>query len=263
MKKYLFIIKTTFNDSLQYISSLFFKFIGFAITMFVLTSLWRFIYSDGTNIIEGYTFNKMIWYLLLAEAISFGSGSIVATNEVRDNIKSGNIAYQINKPYNYIGYVISKFMADTFIRFIMFLLISIILGFIFAGRIDNFNYMSILAGIPIFISALLINGLVRILISLSSFWVEDSKPFQNVYNKFILMFGIFFPLEMFPKIVGTIVRYSPIYGVSYGPAKLILDYDFILFRNVFISQLITILIVIILISIIYRKGVKKLNVNGG
>ena len=263
MKKYLFIIKTTFNDSLQYISSLFFKFIGFAITMFVLTSLWQFIYSDGTNVIEGYTFNMMIWYLLLAEVITFGSGSKIATDEVRDNIKSGNIAYQINKPYNYIGYTVCKYMADTFIRFILFLLISIGLGFIFAGKIDNFNYLSILTGIPIFILAILITGLIRILISLSSFWVEDSNPFQNVYKKIVLIFGVFFPLEMFPKIVGTIIRYSPIYSVSYGPAKLILDFSFDLFKSILISQFITIIIVIILISIIYRKGVKKLNVNGG
>ena len=105
--------------------------------------------------------------------------------------------------------------------------------------------------------------MVRILISLSSFWVEDSKPFQNVYNKFVLMFGVFFPLEMFPKILQTIIRYTPIYGVSYGPAKLILDFNTSLFKSVLISQTITIIIISILLFIVYRKGVKKLNVNGG
>ena len=263
MKKYLFIIKTTFNDSIQYISSLFFKFIGFAIMMFVLVSLWSFIYGDPENIIKGYSFGQMIWYLLLAESITFGSGSKVATDEVRDNIKSGNIAYQINKPYNYIGYIISKYMADTMIRFISFLIIVIILGLVFAGSIPDFNYLSIICGIPVYLLAVLITGMVRILISLSSFWVEDSKPFQNVYNKMVLMFGVFFPLEMFPSIIGKIIRYSPIYSTSYGPAKLILSFSNELFKTILLSQFITILIIIILMSIIYKKGVKKLNVNGG
>ena len=263
MRKYLFIIKTTFIDSLQYVSSLLFRFCGFAIMMYVLTSLWRYIYSDGTGVINGYTFSKMIWYLLLAETISFGSGSNVSSSEVKDTIKSGNIAYQINIPYNYIGYVVCKYMADTFVRFMFFLVISIGLGFIFAGAIEGFNYMSILAGIPVFIFAILIVGLIKILISLTSFWVEDSKPFQHVYNKIVLMFGVFFPLEMFPKLVGTIIRYSPIYGISYGPAKLILDFSGGLFRSILISQLITMVVLLLIIKTVYRRGVKKLNVNGG
>lgn len=263
MKKYLFIIKTTLNDSIQYVSSLIFRFIGFAITMFVLVSLWSYIYGDSTSIIKGYSFSQMIWYLLLAEVITYGSGSKVATDEVRDNIKSGNIAYQINKPYNYIGYIVCKYMADTIIRFIAFLFIAIIMGLVFAGSIPNLNYISIICGIPIFLLAVLITGMIRILIGLSSFWVEDSKPFQNVYNKMVLMFGVFFPIEMFPKVVGKVIRYSPIYSTSYGPAKLILGFSGELFKNILLAQFITIAIIILLMIIIYKKGVKKLNVNGG
>jgi ABC-2 type transport system permease protein len=263
MKKYLFIIKTTFIDSLQYVSSILFKFVGFSIMMYVLASLWRFIYSDGTNIINGYTFNKMIWYLLLAELVTFSCGSAVASDEVKNNIKSGNIAYQVNKPYNYIGYVVSKYIAASFIRFIFFFIIVVALGLIFAGRIEGFNYLSILAGIPIYFLAILILGLIKILISLIAFWVEDSKPFQLVYNKIVLIFGIMFPLEMFPKVVGTIIRYSPIYGTSYGPAKLILDFSLSLFGNVLLSQIITVIIILLIIKIVYGRGVKKLNVNGG
>ncbi len=263
MKKYLFIIKTTFNDSIQYASSLFFRFVGFAIMMFVLVSLWSYIYSDGTSIINGYTFPQMIWYLLLAETISFGSGSKVATDEVKNDIKSGNIAYQINKPYNYILYTICKYMADTIIRFMAFLAISIILGLVFSGAIPDFKPISILAGIPVYLLAVLITGMIRILISLSAFWVEDSRPFQQVYNKFILIFGIFFPLEMFPRVIGNIIRYTPVYSVSYGPAKLILGFSKNLFKEILISQLITVAIVAIIIAIVYKKGAKKLNVNGG
>ena len=102
MKKYLYVMKTTFNDTLQYSSNLIFKFIGFSVIMSVLISLWNFLYSDPNTLINGYSFNQMIWYLLLAEIITFGSGSKVATDEIKNTIKSGNIAYQVTKPYNYI-----------------------------------------------------------------------------------------------------------------------------------------------------------------
>lgn len=263
MKKYFHVMKTTFNDSLQYASNLIFRFIGFSITISILVSLWSFLYKDGAGTINGYTFNQMIWYLLLAEIITFGSGSKVATDEVRDCIKSGNIAYQVNKPYHYVIYTIFKFLADTFIRFSMFSIIAIILGLIFAGPIEGFNINTLLSAIPVYALAVLITGSVKILISLSSFWIEDSKPFQNVYNKIVLIFGVLFPLEMFPTIIQKIIKFTPVYGMSYGPAKIVIDFNSTILKEVLIAQIITITIVLILIFIIYERGVKKLNVNGG
>lgn len=263
MKKYLQVMKTTFNDSIQYASSLWFRFVGFTIVMAVLISLWNFIYSDPGSTINGYTLNQMIWYLLLAEVITFGSGSSVATDEIRNCIKSGNIAYQVVKPYNYIVYTIFKYVADTFIRFIMFLLVAVVLGLIFAGPIQGFNLITFISAIPVYFLAVLLTGCIRILISISSFWVEDSKPFQNVFNKFVLIFGVFFPLEMFPSIIQKIIRLTPIYGVSYGPAKLVIDFNLSIFGSTLLSQLISLLVVFMLIAIVYRRGVKKLNVNGG
>ena len=263
MKKYLNVMKTTFNDTLQYSSSLIFKFIGFAVVMSVLISLWNFLYSDPNTLIKGYSFNQMIWYLLLAEIITFGSGSKVATDEIKNTIKNGNIAYQVTKPYNYIIFTICKYIADTFIRFILFLIVAVILGLTFAGPIEGFNPISLIPAIPVFFFAVLIFGMVRILISLSAFWVEDSHPFQMVYQKFILIFGVLFPLEMFPKVIQTIIKFTPIYGVSYGPAKLLIDFNLDILLSVLLSQIITIIVVSILLSIVYGRGVKKLNVNGG
>lgn len=263
MKKYLNVIKTTFNDTLQYSSSLIFRFIGFAVVMSVLISLWNFLYSDPNTLINGYSFNQMIWYLLLAEIITFGSGSKVATDEIKNTIKSGNIAYQVTKPYNYIIYIICKFIADTIIRFILFLITAVILGLTFAGPIEGFNPISLIPAIPVFFFAVLIFGMVRILISLSAFWVEDSHPFQMVYQKFVLIFGVLFPLEMFPKVIQTIIKFTPVYGVSYGPAKLLIDFNLDILTSVLLSQIITIIVVSCLLAIVYRRGVKKLNVNGG
>lgn len=263
MKKYLNVMKTTFNDTLQYSTSLIFKFIGFAVVMSVLISLWNFLYSDPNTLINGYSFNQMIWYLLLAEIITFGSGSKVATDEIKNTIKNGNIAYQVTKPYNYILFTICKFIADTFVRFILFLIVAVILGLTFAGTIDGFNPISLIPAIPVFFFAVLIFGMVRILISLSAFWVEDSHPFQMVYQKFVLIFGVLFPLEMFPKFIQTIIKFTPVYGVSYGPAKLIIDFNLDILISVLASQIITIIVVSCLLAIVYGRGVKKLNVNGG
>ena len=70
MRKYIYILKTTFLDSIQYVSSILFKFIGYFISIFVMFSLWSYVYSDASNIINGYTLTQMMWYILMSEIIT-------------------------------------------------------------------------------------------------------------------------------------------------------------------------------------------------
>ena len=121
MRKYLHIYKTTLIENLQYISNIFLGIINFLVTMFVFLNLWQYIYSDTNNIINGYTFKQMMWYVLLAEILWYGTRNKQLTNEINENIKTGNIAYNINKPYNYVFYIISKHLGEITIKFIMFL----------------------------------------------------------------------------------------------------------------------------------------------
>ncbi|MGN1383982.1 MAG: ABC-2 family transporter protein [Clostridia bacterium] len=101
------------------------------------------------------------------------------------------------------------------------------------------------------------------MISVISFWIEDSTPFHWIYDKLILIIGTMFPIEMFPKVLRPIIKCTPIYVVTYGPAKLLINFSFGNFIQVFIAQIIYLVITIILTIILYQKGVKKLNVNGG
>ena len=79
----------------------------------------------------------------------------------------------------------------------------------------------------------------------------------------ILVIGTLFPIEFFPSIMQPIIKLSPIYVVSYGPAKLFVDFKLTTFIEIIISQVIYLIIGFVICHAIYNKGVKKLNVNGG
>ena len=96
MKKYLYIYKATLIESLSYISNIFLGFINFFVMMLIFLNLWQYIYSDSTQIINGYTMEQMIWYVLITETLWFGSRNKVLTREISNDIKTGNIAYNIN-----------------------------------------------------------------------------------------------------------------------------------------------------------------------
>ena len=66
-----------------------------------------------------------------------------------------------------------------------------------------------------------------------------------------------------PKAIQPILEYSPIFALNYGPAKLFVDFNYDFLIRVLIAQGIYIIAFYILTMIIYKKGVKNINVNGG
>lgn len=143
MRKYLYIYKATLIESLSYIANIFLGFINFFVMMFVFLNLWQYIYSDSTQIINGYTMEQMIWYVLITETLWFGSRNKILTREISQDIKTGNIAYNINKPYNYVFYIVAKHLGEITMKFILFSIVGIIIGICFVGPIQNFNFTNI------------------------------------------------------------------------------------------------------------------------
>jgi len=263
MKKYLYIYKATLIENLGYIFNIIIGFIQFILTIFIFINLWQYIYSDSTQIINGYTLEEMIWYVLLAEVLWYGTRNKILNREINVDIKTGNIAYNINKPYNYVFYIISKNWGEITIKIISFFIIGISLGIIFVGPIEGFNFLSIPFIIISLILGIFINSIIRIGLSVISFWIEDSSPFHWVYDKLILILGTIFPIEMFPEILRPIIKCTPIFVVTYGPIRLIINFTFKEFIKIFIAQLCYLVIVILIVLFLYERGVKKLNVNGG
>lgn len=263
MKKYLYIYKATLIENLSYIVNVILGFINFFVMMFVFLNLWQYIYADNSQIINGYTMKQMIWYVLITEVLWYGTRNKILTREISQDIKSGNIAYNINKPYNYVFYIIAKHLGEITIKFILFAIVGLIIGVCFVGPIQNFNFTSIPLILIVVLLGILINSIMRITISIFSFWIEDSSPFHWVYDKLILVLGTLFPIEMFPKFLQPIIKFTPIYVVTYGPAKLIIDFSMQNFVQIFIAQVIYLAVIVFLVVFLYEKGGRKLNVNGG
>ena len=113
------------------------------------------------------------------------------------------------------------------------------------------------------ILATIISTFIIIFLGLISFFIEDASPFYWIYSKVILVLGTVFPIEYFPKVMQPFMKFSPIYAVSYGPAKLFVNYSNKEFVSIIIAQVIYLIISFTICHLIYKKGVKKLNVNGG
>ena len=193
--------------------------------------------------------------------MSLGGRTICRT--ISNDVRSGNIAYNINKPYDYILYSLYNHLGKVTVKGIMYIILGLLTGIIFMGYFPSHNILSLLAVLLTMILAIIISILFIISIGLLAFFIEDSTPFYWVYSKFILVLGTIFPIEYFPSFISKILKFSPIFAMTYGPAKLFVDFSWNNFILVFISQIIYVFISFIICKLMYKKGVKNLNVNGG
>ena len=263
MRKYLYIFKTEVMSNLQYIFNILIGFIGFFIMLFIFLNLWNYMYDDPTQIINGYSKNQMIWYVIITEILWMTLEGRKYCKKICNDVRSGNIAYNINKPYSYILYSLSNHLGAVSIKFIVYVILGMIMGYIFMGSFPNLNILSILAVFITGILATVISILLITFIGLCSFIIEDANPFYWLYSKVILILGTVFPIEYFPKVIQPILTFSPVYVVSYGPAKLFVDFNISNFVSIIIAQIIYIFVGYLICSLMYKKGVRKLNVNGG
>ena len=75
--------------------------------------------------------------------------------------------------------------------------------------------------------------------------------------------GTVFPIEFFPGVLQHVFAYSPVYAICYGPAKLFVDFSWNNAACVITSQILYLLVAYVMCAALYKKGVRKLNVNGG
>lgn len=263
MKKYLFIIKTQIMSNLQYVFNIVFGFVGYFIMLFILFNLWQYLYSDPNQLINGYNMSQMTWYVIITEILWMTLGGRKLCNKISNDVRSGNVTYNINKPYNYVGYCLSTHLGDIFIKGIIYTILGMITGVLFLGSFPSLHITSILVIIISSILATIISTLLITAIGLISFFIEDAGPFYWVYSKIILVLGTIFPIEYFPSIIQKILNFSPVYVVSYGPAKLFVNFSWDKAVSILLAQIIYIILSYSICSLIYKKGVKKINVNGG
>ena len=177
MKKYIYIFKTEVMSNLQYLFNILLGFIAYFFMLYVFLNLWKYIYSDPSEIINGYTMNQMVWYVIITEVLWGTLNGRKLCRRIVDDVKGGNIAYNINKPYNYIGYSLSTHLGDCFIRFVMYLILGLLVGLLFLRSFPNLNIFKFLCVVLSMILSTVISSLLIIGIGLLSF-VFDLKVHQ-------------------------------------------------------------------------------------
>lgn len=262
-RKYTVIYKSVWLENLQYAANVALGFFAYFVFIYIYIRLWGYMYRSPGELIAGYSKEQMIWYVMMTEMLYFGANAGVVAGEVARDIRGGNIAYLMNKPYHYTLYILARYTGEWSVRMPMYAVFAALIGAALVGPLPRFRWITVPVMALCVILGITINAVFKLCISLFSFWIEDTAPFQWIYNKLILVVGILFPVEIFPQALRPLLRLTPIYTVCYGPAKLIVDFSLEKCVEILLAQAAYLAAGCGLMFLIYRKGVKRLYVNGG
>lgn len=264
LNKYLEVAKIEFLNSFAY----FYEFLagaGFiAIILFVFYNMWSVVYKlAGTTVISGFSFVSLIYFLLMSESVTFTDSSRKVGKKISEEIKSGEIAYSLNKPYNFIKYNYAFYIGPALVS----IFITFVLGFLmfaFLAGLPAINPLIIpFVSLTVLLSVT-IDFLIYFSIGLLSLWFEDISAFLWMQQKFVFILGgMLIPLEFFPKFLHDIAINLPFAYIAYAPAKLFVNFTSAFFIQTVLAQLLWIAVFAVIAAALFRFGSKKVSINGG
>ena len=258
-KKYISILSISVQNNFAYFSNLILGTGFFIFILFVMAQLWGAIYKDKT-LIEGFRLTQVIWYLIITETIILSRSRFHL--EINDFIKSGDLAYQLIRPFSFVGYHLSNSLGEVFPKLTAHLLVGLGLGVVLTGKMELSVYFPL--ALVTIILGILLNFLLYMAIALTAFWTEDNTAFFFIYSKMIFFLGgMLIPIDFFPGWLAELCRVLPFGFVTYWPARLAVNFQWAVFGQVLLSQAAYIGLGLLLVNWIYRQGVKQINVNGG
>lgn len=260
MKKYIKIFKISLKNNMTYFKDFLLSNIFIILIIFIFVHLWKNIYIH--NVKSNFTYNKTIWYLIINESVFFNNMDLF--KKIEDDIKTGNICYYLNKPYSYPIYITFETLGKILINFITSLTFGCIVGLLLVGKLSSFELIYAIPMIIMMFFGILLNLLIYILISLTSFWLEENRAFIWIYRQLVFTFGGFLiPITFFPKALYKLTYYMPWTYISYHTSNSCINFNFNNFIHTILGQLTYIVIISLFIMFLFKKGAEVLNVNGG
>lgn len=260
--KYLEVARTNLRSRYAYFWEQVLSTFHLVIIMFVFVQLWKVTYAtSGSDQIGGYTLSEMIWYLVATEGMILSLPRIHSVLEAE--VKDGDLAVRLNKPYSYLLFHYSAFAGEGLIRLITTLGVGSLTAYLLVGGF-SFRWDAVPVLLLVYLVTQGVNFAYSASIGLAAFWVEDVSGLYFVFDRIKWILGGFLlPVEVYPEPIRTLVEALPFRHMIAGPARLFVKFSGGDALALLGAQSLWIALFGLVCWGIYRLGVRRVDINGG
>lgn len=238
-----------------------FRSIFFLFLVILHTKLWVYISEiNWTNEIAWIGIEYYIWYCFIAElvALNWRNQNIV------EQVKSWNILNFLNKPVSFFWYCYSSSFFGSMTKIFLVAVFWFLIFSAFWNPLPFFWIVEFILFLLSFSAWILLLSTFHTLVWLFSFYFEDSTFIEIFFTKlFFIFWWRIFPIDIYPIFLQEIVKILPFQYFIYFPAKFFATWDINFFLKFFPVQILWIIILSFLNFFLYKKMIKRLEVNWG
>lgn len=232
------------------------------VIMFVFVQLWKVTYASGSGAAFGdYSLQEIIWYLVATEGIILSLPRIHATLEAE--VKGGDLAMRLNKPYSYLFFHYSSFLGEGLMRLATTMLVGGATAWVLVGGFD-FRWDGLLPLLLVYLLTQALHFCYNACIGLAAFWMEDVVGLYLLFDRLKWILGGFLlPIEIYPDAARRVVEVLPFRHMIAGPARLFVKFTWEGLGELALNQALWLAVFGLLCAGVYRLGVRRVDVNGG
>jgi ABC-2 type transport system permease protein len=223
--KYGAIFWVSLRNNFAYMAEALARVFFLGLILFILTQLWQTVYAaNGGKTVAGFSLSEILWYLALTEV--FTTTRPAFNLDIDQAVRSGELAYTLGRPYNYLLYQLAVYLGTRLVRVAMSTVLASLIILALAGPPTFLRPESFLALVWLFGLAMLVDFLAIFIIAIQSFWTEDTTGFMLIYTRLTMILGgMLLPLDALPEPLAGIAKALPFSYMLYQPARLTIKFD--------------------------------------
>ena len=258
LEKYLALIGIAARQTRRARAEMFGRAVFFVVVLGVFSSLWRAVAEAGMPLAAEP--KALVWYLAITEWIILSTPQVHF--DVQEAIRRGDIVCQLGRPVSWVGAAFCEGLGALMVRMPVLLVIAASCASIFAGWTPPLRVLLVVVPLGLFAGCLM-TGL-NLGIGLLAFWLDDVSPVSWVWQKLLFVFGgLLMPMELYPDIVRRLAPWTPFPSVLSGPASIVLHQSaaggLLVARDLVAWGAVT----AVAVSLLFRRAIAVLTVNGG
>ncbi len=205
--------------------------------------------------------DQLLWYIAFNEWILVSIPDI--EEEMEEDLKSGRLAYLLPRPISYLGATFSEAIGTLFVNLAVLGTATFLFTWWQTGALP-FHAAGFMASIFLGAIAGVIAVIFQMSIGLSAFWLHEVSPVYWIWEKLLFMLGgLMLPLAVYPDWLQTVARFTPFPAILGERSALALTFNSSALASVGSAMILWGSLAVILLLILYRRGLRILNIEGG
>lgn len=262
MRAYVEFAVKKFQDKLAYRLDFFMGIVNTAITIAVYLYIYKALYGDASQV-DGISYRMVATNFVITLGLSnaFGYDEMFLEHKIHD----GSITGEFLKPVSFLFRLLAENIGEGIFKIIFHFIPALLFTMLYTKLCPPKNTLSMILMLSSIVFGYLILWLISFIIQTWSFWLFSVWGIITIKNVFVnILAGTLLPLWFMPEVLRKVISFTPFESIYFTPVRIYLgELNGSEILSGIAVQIIWIAVLSVIANLFWKKGVKKLVVQGG